>query len=551
MPLIPIEQFHKLNTTFGALYNDRSDFWPHWRECADFVLPRRYNWLASPVERRRRMSKNPNILDGTGTVAARVLAAGLMNGITSPSRPWFKLRTAGAEFDFDPQVQAWLDEVQRRMMRVMAESNFYNALATMYLDLVVFGTACCIIYEDFESVIRCYNPALGEFYLAQDFRLQVNTVGREFEYKVAQIVARWGEENVPAVVRNAYKKGGAHLQNPHTIMHLIEPNIGPSTVPSSFAYRETYWVKGAPQGEILAQSPFNEFPAVCPRWEVTGNDSYGVSPTMEALGDIIQLQHETKKKGQGLDKMLDPPMIADIQLQNKSTPFLPRSITYVAGVNNVGAKPAYQINMPLGELSADIQDVRERIREIYHNDLFLMISQLDTVRSATEIDARREEKLVQLGSVLERFENEALDPAIERVFAIMSRAGLLPEAPQILEDADIEIQYVSILSVAQSAVGVAPTERLLQLLGNIAAVKPEVMDFPNWDELLSDYSRDIGVKAKNFRPGSIDAATQARQQAEAGAQQAAMGTELVQGAQTLSQTDVGGGANALQRLLGG
>jgi hypothetical protein len=33
------------------------------------------------------------------------------------------------------------------------------------------------------------------------------------------------------------------------------------------------------------------------------------------------------------------------------------------------------------------------------NDLFRMISELDTVRSATEIDARREEKLVLLGPV--------------------------------------------------------------------------------------------------------------------------------------------------------
>jgi hypothetical protein len=44
-------------------------------------------------------------------------------------------------------------------------------------------------------------------------------------------------------------------------------------------------------------------------------------------------------------------------------------------------------------------------------------------RNELEIIERKGEKLIQLGPVLERFENEALDPAIERCFNIMLRAG--------------------------------------------------------------------------------------------------------------------------------
>ncbi|MBK6911397.1 MAG: hypothetical protein IPH10_10795 [bacterium] len=136
---------------------------------------------------------------------------------------------------------------------------------------------------------------------------------------------------------------------------------------------------------------------------------------------------------------------------------MPGGHTFVSGTSQMGgAKPAYQVAPPLGELSADIRDVQLRIREFFHNDLFQMISQLETVRTATEIDARREEKLVQLGPVLERFENEALDPAIKRIFAIMDRMGLLPEAPQSLQGADLEIQYVSILASRTDRCGCNP-----------------------------------------------------------------------------------------------
>jgi hypothetical protein len=45
-----------------------------------------------------------------------------------------------------------------------------------------------------------------------------------------------------------------------------------------------------------------------PRWDVTGNDPYGTGTAFDAIGDIKQLQHETRRKAQAIDKMVDPPM---------------------------------------------------------------------------------------------------------------------------------------------------------------------------------------------------------------------------------------------------
>lgn len=547
---ISSDEKRRLESVISQLRSERYPFWTLWRELADYFLPKRYVWLQSDRERRVRNAKNPYILDSTGTKAARVLSSGMMNGITSPSRPWFKLRVPGYDDEGGP-VTIWADEVARRMMKVMGESNFYNSMAVLYLDLVVFGSAANLIYEDDYTVIRCFNPALGEFYLGQDFRLQVDTFAREFCQTACQIVTRFGEENCSEQVRSQYKRGGGDALKSFDIIHLIEPNKdGKSDVPAKFAFRETYWQKGMPNTEVLAQRGFNELPGIFPRWELTANDSYGTSPAMDALPDVIQLQQETKRKAQGLDKMINPPVVADIQLQHRPTALLPNGITYVAGAGNIGVKPLYEIRAPIQEMTTDIRDVQVRIRETFFNELFQMISQLDTVRSATEIDARREEKLVLLGSVLERFENEALDPAINRIFSIMQRRQMLPDPPEGLENSEIEIQYVSILATAQQALAAAPVERWVQLIGNVSAAVPEVLKIPDWDELIRTYGLNIGVDAKAMRPREdVEADQEAEQNKQDLAQAGQAGLAAVQGAKVLSETDVGGGANALQQLL--
>lgn len=547
-------QLHQnMKAKIGQLEIVRQPYLEFWRELAEVYLPRRYVWLDNLAARVRNM-RNSQILDSTGTKAARVLASGMMNGITSPARPWFSLRIAGQDDSLTSYAaRVWLDEVTRRMSLVLAESNFYNAMAVMYLDLVTFGSSAMLIYEDFESVIRCYNSALGEYFFAQNDRMEVCTFARKFCYTVEQMVQRWGEENVSDAVKNLWKRGGAGTQTQRVIVHLLEPNAdGKGKVSKRFRYRETYWELDATNGNVLGQRGFNEMPGLFVRWELSGNDAYGSCPAMEAYGDVKQLQQETLRKAQGIDKMVNPPIVADIQLQHRPTATVPGGLTYVAGVNNVGAKPLYQIAPPLGEMSQDIAQVQIRIQETFHNPLFNMISQLETVRSATEIDARREEKLVLLGPVLERFENEALDPSIKRVFSIMQRANLLPEAPEEISGLDIEIQYVSVLSTAQRAVAAIPTERFVQFVGNLAGAAPEVLNIPNWEELTRNYASDLGVRMKDLNPPEVSAgATEAQKQAKVQDQALAQGQQLAAGAQQLSATEVGGGANALQMLLGG
>jgi hypothetical protein len=533
---------------------DRFSWWTHWRELADYILPRRYKWLITPNQATRGSPINQRIIDSTGTLAMRVLAAGMMSGLTSPSRPWFRLATSNVTLMDDPEVKAWCEEAKRRMLIVMAESNFYNGLAIVYQDLAVFGTGPMIIYEDFDDVIRVFNTCAGEYYLANNNKMKADTLYREFVMTTVQVVQEFGLDNVSPTVRSAMRTGGAMLTQEIRIGHAIEPNAdyvpkAPGT--NGFPYREVYWELGTGRNFTLRVTGYHECPFIAPRWDIVANDAYGRSPGMDALGDIKQLQVQQKRKAQAIDKHVNPPLLADISLKNEPATMLPGGVTYVAqNGNGIGMKPVYEIRPDIQGLSIDMKEVQGRINSIFYKDLFLMISQIETVRSATEIDARKEEKLIQLGPVIERFENEGLSPAIDRVFNIMHRAGLLPPLPRALKrGAHIKVEYISMLAEAQKAVATAGIERLTQYVGGLAAVDQTVLDNIDFDETIQLYADDLGVSPKVLRsPDAIAKLRQMRQQqmAQQQAQQNAMAA--VQGAQTLSDTDVGGGKNALQLM---
>lgn len=549
-----------LDGRLAGLTNDRWSWWAHWASLAEVYLPRRYKWFITPNQTNRGSQINQAIIDETGVLAARTLASGMMAGMTSPTKAWFELGLHDlAEVPFGP-VKDWLAEVTRRILRVLAESNFYTSLATLYHELGVFGSAALIIYEDPNQVIRVFNPCLGEFFFGLNGKLEVDTLYRTFTYTIKQAVDEFGLDNVCEATRAAYKQGGVQLSREIVINHGIEPNfpiwkdqsemLG-YAVPPKFKYRECYWEQSDGTKSYLRCTGYNERPFVAGRWDVVSNDAYGRSPGMDGFPAVKQLQIEQKRKGEGIDKLVRPPMVASVSMKNEPSSILPGAVNYVADVASAGFKPAYQVDLRLQEMMLDIQEVQNRIKEVFFVDLFMMISNLDTVRTATEIDARREEKLVQLGPVIERFENEVLDPVIERVFAIMDRRGLLPPLPPELQGQSINVQYVSMLAEAQAAAKTAGTERFLSLIGNLAGVDQSILDVCDFDELASDYAANLSINPKGIRSPDEIAALRAKREQQAAEQQAMeQSLAAVQGAKTLSETEVGGGQNALQAMTG-
>lgn len=557
--------------TMGRLLGlrvNRYSWWTHWRELADYFLPRRYKWIITPNQMARGSPINQHIIDDTGTFSARNLAAGLLSGKCSPTRPWLKLKINRIDSTQTSPTSIWLAECERLMYLVFQESNFYNSMATFFYDLVIFGTATMVIYEDYDNVINCYNPCAGEYYIDIDGKYRPRILYREFTMTIAAVVDEFGYDNCTETVKQLYDQTTGSTRTREIIVaHALEPNDDDKDfgIPKSFAFRECYWEWGgstSPQSgqqmppAFLRKRGYHEQPQVTVRWDLVSNDAYGRSPAMDALGDQKQLQLETRRKAQAIDKMVNPPLVADVQLKNQPASLLPGGVTYVSGFaqsGKAGIASIYDTKFPVAEISQDLAEVRERINKVFFIDLFQTISQYETRSNvtATEIDARRAESMIMLGPVLERIDNEGLKPIIERVFAVMARAGIFPPAPQDIHGQHINIEFVSMLAQAQSAAAAGGIERLFSFAGNLAGVDPGVMDNINIDYGLDKYSSLLNNDPKLIRsPEELQQIRTQRQQSQEQAQQAEMAQKLAAGAKTLSQADVGAGQNALQTVMG-
>lgn len=545
----------------AALKNERdgNGWLAHWRELSDYILPRRGQFLSA--DRNKGDKRNTKIIDNTATLAARTLASGMMAGITSPARPWFRLTTPDPDLkEFGP-VKLWLHDVEQRMREVFARSNVYNALPVLYGELGVFGSAAVFVQEDFDDVIRAHSYTAGEYYLANSARLSVDTLYREFSLTVAQAVEQFVRQpggrmdwtRVSNTVKSLYDKG----QHDEWVefVHVIEPN--PGRIPGmddarNMPVRSVYYEKDADKERLARVGGFKRFPVMAPRWDLMAHDVYGRSPGMDCLGDVKALQVMQKEKAKAIQKMVAPPMVGGAALKNTAISALPGGVTFVDGVEPVKQlAPLYQVNPQIQHLVADIEDHRRRIDRAFFADLFLMVSQLERAQvTAYEIQVRQEEKLLMLGPVLERLHDELLDPLIDRTFQIMQDKLLLPPPPQELQGSDLRIEYISMLAQAQKAVASSGVERFAGFVGNLAAVNPAVLDKFDADQAVDEYGDALGVSPRIIRSDDdVAKLRQARAQQEQAAQAAQMMQVAAQGAETLSRTDMRGD-NALTRMLG-
>jgi len=524
----------RLQQRWSALKNERSTWDHHWREISDYLLPRSGRFFTKKVNDGGK--RHNNIYDNTGTRSLRVLSAGMMAGMTSPARPWFRLATADQDMMKSDGVKLWLNQVTRQMLNVFARSNTYRALHSMYEELGAFGTASSIVLPDFKNVIHHYPLTVGEYALATSPQGQVNTLYREFEMTVEQVVAEFGYKNCSQNTRHMYDRG--NYDHWITIIHTIEPRRERDIYKrdaKNMAFKSCYFEHAGDRNDMLRESGFESFPAVAPRWSVTGGDIYGLSPGMEALGDVKQLQHEQLRKAQGIDYQTKPPMQVPTSLKNQGVNTLPGGVTYVdVAAQNAGIRSAFEVNLNLGHLLEDIVDVRGRIQSSFYADLFLMLANNDLGRmTATEVAERHEEKLLMLGPVLERLHNELLDPMITMTFERMLAAGIVPPPPMELQGMEINVEFVSMLAQAQRAVGTNSVDRFVGNLGAIAGMKPDVLDKFDSDKWADIYSDMLGIDPELITADKqVAMVRQQRAQQEAQAQQMAA---LQSGADTMSK----------------
>jgi len=538
-----------------ALKSIRTDFEAEWNDIARFAQPARSRFLGTDTNKgTKRRIRNNKLFDPHGIEAFRTLTNGMTSGLTSASRPWFTLKLGDEELNSEPGVRAWLSECDKQIYSFLAKTNFYGAAKAGYGEMGLFGTEACVMVEHASEGAVCHSLTAGEYWIGISDALVPDTLARECSMTARQIVQTFGDK-APKIIRDAYE--GSRSDDVFTYHNLIEPNRDHNPLRfGSKPWRSVYWYEGDERDRIIDERGYNEQPFWAPRWDVVGGDTYGVSPGMEALPALRELQMQSKRRNEAIDKLVKPEMLVKQGIRLTGEPGAVRS---VGSIDNYSAMPAY--SMPyqaVAAISAEADKCKQQIDGLSFADLFNAITNMRGVqpRNMEEIASRNEEKLTQLGPVIERVSNEKLEVVIDRVFGIMTRGNLLPPPPPSLADlpgARIDVEFVSILTQMQRAVGVGQIERGLGFVGNLAGAAPDIMDNIDTDEAVREYNDRLGVPAKIMRDkGQVDELRAKRAQQQQMAQAAAMMPAVKDGADAarlLSETNAGG-QPVLDTLLG-
>jgi len=546
------------NKRLGSLRSERSTFVPYWEQLSDNFLYHRGRFLTS--DRNKGYKRNTKMYNNSPRMSARTLASGMMAGITSPARPWFRLSAPDPELNQYHAVRQWLHEVQVMMYAVFSASNVYSSLHTTYGELGTFGVGALGIYEDFESVIVCKSYTVGSYFLGINGQDRVDTFYREYERTVGELVTGFGLENCSNHVKDQWEKG--NTEAPVKVIYAVEPNDTrdkQSMMARDMKFRSVYYEDGRQcldENKFLKESGFEEFPVLTPRWDVTCEDIYATDcPGMMALGDAKSLQLGERRMYQALDKLTNPPLQGPTSLKNKVGRTL-RDGEVVYTDEEKGLRSIYDSSFrPDLNAIVEINRLAEtRIKTAFYEDLFLMLSQSDRRQiTAREVAEKHEEKLLMLGPVLERLHSELLDPLINRTFSIMQRSGILPVPPPELDNVDLRVEYVSVLAQAQQLVSVGAIERVAGFTGELASIWPEARHKFNAMKAVDDFAEAVGVSPNMIRSDDdANGMAQAEQQAAQQAAQAEQMAAAAQTAKTASETDLQGdtGLSAIMRGAG-
>ena len=500
----------ELKNNLSILMEKRATWESHWQEVADYMLPRKAD---INTERPKGDKRHTLIFDGTAIHSLELLASSLHGMLTSSVNRWFGLRYKDTLANQDDEAREWLEEVTDKMYLAISRSNFQQEVFETYFDLIAFGTSCLQIEEDKDDIIRFSSRHIKEFYISEDAKGMVNCIYRRFKMTAKATVEKFGLENLSSKIQNTFKKSQfedielCHVVKPRDMYNPRKEDKQNMPFVSCYFEYDT--------GHIISEGGFKEFPYVVPRYLKASNEIYGRSPGMNALPDVKVLNKMVEVGMKAAQKQVDPPLLVPDDSMLMPIRMSPGSINYYRSGSrdrietlNIGA------NNPLG-LNMEEQR-RQAISQTFHVDQLLITENRNM--TATEVVQRNQEKMRILGPVLGRLQSELLQPMIIRIFNIMMRNGLFPDAPEILLNQEVDVEYVSPMALAQKGEELNSIVKGLELFGNISQLAPSTLDYIDPPGLIKNLIKILGLPATMIR-SDAEVEEIAQQKAEAQQQQ--------------------------------
>lgn len=468
----------EIKKRFEALWSQRKTVEQTWDLIEQFIMPIRGGkfFEEQPSEGSIDWRRGRSVFDSTAQNACYTLASSMHGALTSPSVRWFSLKFRDNDLNANTANAQWLEKASNAIFFALQDSNFNLEVNEGYLDLAGFGTT--IIFEEpvsdktWEGLEFSALP-IREGYFEMDHRRQVDKFYRLLQWTPGQIVSKFGDKTPEDIKRKA--EAANSIDEKIDIIFCVYPRKGvPDTkwkmkvAPKKRSYGYKYIVRSSGE-ELGDEGGYYEMPAYVPRWQKASGSQWGFSPATIALSDVMTLNALVELILQALEKVVDP---ANLTTERGLISDLDLGAAGLTVVRNIDDLAPYESKANFNASTLIVEDLRNRIRQTF------LVDQLELkespAMSATEVNARVDLMQRLLGPVLGRLQNDFLDPMIERTFRILWRAGLIPEMPGGLEDADFDIEYTGPLARAQRTDRITAIEGYLNSQAALGELFPKM-----------------------------------------------------------------------------
>jgi hypothetical protein len=443
------------------------------------------------------------LYDDTAVWCNQMFANGLASNLIPKSDRWFYLRVQGVpQGQLSPEEVSFLQACEDRILHEFAlpQSQFYSSSHECFLDIGAYGTSPVQISE-VDGVINFRSRPLADVFFDTDQYGTVDTVHYRC-YKTARQLM----QAFPGIEDMRGFNPDDSVHNKYELVYSIYPNTDKaakkgSRVGKGRKYTVTYWCPKMP--EPILESGSSYFTFLVPRWSKLADEVYGRGPAFSCLSQIRALNKMVKEALTSAEYLNFPTLTAEEDSIMLPMKYGSRQIMFHEPGSEkpspilAGNQPQYVMQM--------IEMYRDSVNRAFFVDQIIRQEKKER-QSVLEIQDVRGQMLNQLSPLLNRMESEYLSPAIEATFELLLRQNQLPERPESLDGATLEVAYSSPSSQSQFSSRLADISAFMKDIAPLAQVNPEILQSLNEQKLFESYA-----KYRNLDPSVIKTAEEVQQ----------------------------------------
>lgn len=504
-----------------------------WIDLGRWVIPHRMRYIQNQPEGQRN---NNHIVDGTHLLAHRSFVAGFLEGNTSSTRPWFRHVHPDQDINGATENRMWMDTLTRRVLSVLASSNFYNAAGQFYYDYGAINTGCHVI-DELEDRLHFHTLVPGSYMVINNALNEADILVRKFTLNVKALVDAYGRkdkngkalwDNISPNVKNLYDRSEYTEKVEVTAIYQKNDKFNPNepvggtnrqwcihTYESCGSEKESstdyFGMKYGDDDETFLKISYSSRkPFIVGKSDSSDNFEYGENgPTTMAIHAIKSLNKKAISKDVAIEKMLSPTVQGPAHLKKsyittQANRYIPIDAT---GMAQGGLKNVYDVNPAVVALTTDVEDLRRMVDKFYFADFLLFLSMNPKTRTATETQAIINEQQLVIGPNLQALNWSYNIPLIDFVTDyVIEKDPHLPPPPEALQGEWLRIEMISTFAQAQRAADLPQINQYIDMITRVGQLDPSIFQKANLDRLCDLYEDRLFLPAGlNRDQGDVDA----------------------------------------------